>query len=372
MKILYVATISDTINGFMIPHIEMLLDKGHDVDIACNVKEAMNSSLVERGCNVFDMEFQRSPIKKENYISYKELKKVIVEGEYDLVHTHTPIASAIVRLACKDISDVKVVYTAHGFHFFKGAPLINWIVYYPVEYFLSKYTDTLITMNNEDYKRAKKSFNARTVEHINGVGIDIGRFNDVEIDRASYRKELGVPEDAFIALSIGELNKNKNHEVVIRSLKKLNNPEIHYIICGGGPLEDYLKSLIKELELENQVHLLGFRPDIPQICKSSDIFVFPSFREGLPVSIMEAMVTGLPIVCSNIRGSKDLVQDEHGGCLVDPGDKDGFAKAIEKLYSDEALRKRQTLNGFELVKKYSIENVLIELEDIYKNQLGCE
>ena len=227
-------------------------------------------------------------------------------------------------------------------------------------------------MNNEDYKRAKKSFNARTVEHINGVGIDIGRFNDVEIDRASYRKELGVPEDAFIALSIGELNKNKNHEVVIRSLKKLNNPEIHYIICGGGPLEDYLKSLIKELELENQVHLLGFRPDIPQICKSSDIFVFPSFREGLPVSIMEAMVTGLPIVCSNIRGSKDLVQDEHGGCLVDPGDKDGFAKAIEKLYSDEALRKRQTLNGFELVKKYSIENVLIELEDIYKNQLGCE
>ena len=130
MKILYVATISDTINGFMIPHIEMLLDKGHDVDIACNVKEAMNSSLVERGCNVFDMEFQRSPIKKENYISYKELKKVIVEGEYDLVHTHTPIASAIVRLACKDISDVKVVYTAHGFHFFKGAPTLNWLLYF--------------------------------------------------------------------------------------------------------------------------------------------------------------------------------------------------------------------------------------------------
>jgi len=334
MKILYVTTVLRTVNAFLIPHIKMLIDQGHKVDVASNTLKSDISRLLELGCEVFNVPFQRSPLKKDNINAYKLIKEILFTGDYDIVHTHTPIASTITRLACRNIEGVKVFYTAHGFHFYKGAPFINWLIYYPIERFLSNYTDVLITINKEDYNRAKK-FNAKKLLYIPGVGLDISKFRDVIVDRIKKRREVGIPEDSFVLLSVGELNKNKNHEVVIKAIAKLKNPSIYYIICGQGPLENYLKQIITELNLEKQVKLLGFREDVNEIYKAADVFVFPSYREGLPVSLMEAMASGLPVICSNIRGNNDLIEHGHGGYSVNPDDIDRWAVYIEKILNDK-------------------------------------
>lgn len=340
----------------------MLLDQGHQVDLACNMIKPINSQVIKSECRVFNIELQRSPLSKLNYIAYEKLKKLIQDEKYDLVHTHTPVASACVRLACKHIRNVKVIYTAHGFHFYKGAPLKNWLLYYPIEWCLAKYTDILITINKEDYARAKKNFKAKKVEYIPGVGLDIKKFDEVIVNKLEKHNELGLPSDVFILLSIGELNMNKNHETVIRALAKVNNCQIHYVICGQGPLKNYLKDLIKELGLEKKVHLVGFRSDITEICSISDAFVLPSYREGLSVALMEAMASSLPVVCSKIRGNIDLI-DENGGRLFDPYSIDSCKDGIETLLSQDltALGKYNR----EKVKKFSTDAVLKKLKNIY-------
>jgi glycosyltransferase involved in cell wall biosynthesis len=365
MKILFVTTISNTVNAFLIPHIKMLMEHGHQVDVAFNIDQDVRPDIEKLGCKVHIIPFQRSPLRKENYQAYKALKKVIIDEKYELVHAHTPVASTIARLACRDLENVKVFYTAHGFHFYKGAPIKNWLIYYPIEKWLSKYTDVLITINKEDYQRAKASFKAGKVEYVPGVGLDIGKFTNVMIDKHAKRKELGLSQEAFVVLSVGELNKNKNHETVIRALAKLNNPKIHYVICGQGPLENYLKDLAKGVGLKEQIHLLGFRRDIGEICKASDVFVFPSLREGLPVALMEAMVTGLPVVCSDIRGNRDLIADGKGGYLVDPNNVDKFARSIESLLTHTERRLTMASFNMEVVKLSDSSNVNKRLQEIY-------
>lgn len=366
MRILYVTTISNTVNAFLIPHIEMLINEGHQVDVAFNLEQEVNPRIKELGCKVWILPFQRSPLKLDNKKAYKQLKELLVREKYDLVHTHTPIASAIVRLVCKKLVGIKVFYTAHGFHFYTGAPLINWLAYYPVEKHLSRYTDTLITINKEDYERAKTKFRAKNIEYVPGVGLDLERFAPLKIDKAMTRERLALPEDAFLVLSVGELNKNKNHEIVIRAIAKLNNPKVHYVICGQGPLEDYLKNLSKELSVENKVHLLGFRKDISIIMQSVDMFAFPSFREGLSVALMESMANGLPVVCSKIRGNVDLIDAEKGGYLVGPSDVEGFRKGIDALVKNKELRNEFGSFNLKKIEEYSIEDVLRDMEKIYE------
>lgn len=369
MRILYVSTISNTINAFMIPHIKMLFEQGHHVDIACNIQREIDKGLVELGCRVHDISFSRSPLNKTNLKAYQNLKKLIVDQKYDLVHTHTPVASAITRLVCKNIKGTKVFYTAHGFHFHKGAPLKNWLIYYPLEKWLSKYTDTLITINKEDYERAKNKFKAKRVEYIPGVGLDIDKYKNVVVDKAAKRQEIGAPQDSFVVLSVGELNKNKNHEVVIRAIAKLNNPKIHYVICGRGPLEKHLNKLANELGIGKNVHLLGFRSDIAEICKSSDVFAFPSLREGLGMAALESMATGLPIITSNVHGINDYSINVVTGFSCSPSDVNGFANAIYKLSQDNKLKEQFKTNNLKAVKRYDKQNAVAEISKIYKEVL---
>lgn len=365
MKILYVTTISNTVNAFLIPHIKMLIDEGHHVDVAFNIEQEIKPAIYEMGCKIHQLPLHRSPLKKDNFRAYKMLKNIIISEGYDLVHTHTPVASAIVRLACRKLNSVKVFYTAHGFHFFKGAPIRNWLVYYPIEKCLARYTDTLITINKEDYERAKSKFKAKRVEYIPGVGIDLDKFNAVEIDRALKRSQLGLPEDAFVVLSVGELNKNKNHEVIIKAIGKIDNPKIHYIICGQGQLDGHLRNLSKELGIENQVHLLGFKNDIPEICKCSDLFAFPSYREGLGMAALEAMACGLPLITSNVHGIVDYSIEGENGYNCSPNDIDSFSKYIKTIYTDIDKRNQMAANNIEAVKKFNQLNVLNLMEQIY-------
>jgi glycosyltransferase involved in cell wall biosynthesis len=368
MKILYVTTVSSTTN-FFFSHVNMLIDQGHSVDFACNVNKPINQSLLNRGCRVFQIDFSRSPLDLSNMRAYKGIKSLIIREKFDIVHVHTPVAAAVTRLAIKNIPNIKVIYTAHGFHFYKGAPLKNWLLYYPVEKYLSKHTDVLITINQEDYERAKHKFKAKQIEYVPGVGIDINKFQNVAVDKEKKRAELGITKEAYVMLSVGELNENKNHSTVIRALKRVNNPNITYMICGQGPLEEKLKDLIKELGLRSQVKLLGFRSDIPEILKISDLFVFPSRREGLSVSLMEAMMSGLPIVCSKIRGNTDLVEEGKGGYLVKPNDIDGYAESIVKMVDDRENAVRFVEYNKERIVEFSDERVQKLMEKIYTNLL---
>lgn len=352
-------------NAFLIPHIKMLLDEGHQISIACSIQQPLNNFFHENDISVYDIPFNRSPLSKNNRVAYKEFKALVKNGNFDIVHTHTPVASMIVRVACKRInSKVRVFYTAHGFHFFKGAPLKNWLVYYPVEKYLSKYTDELITLNQEDYHLAKKKFLKTNVNYIHGVGLSTEKFVDSNpIDLSKYKQN----DDDCVLLSIGELNDNKNHEQVIDELEKIRHKNFIYLICGVGEKTEYLKRVIEGKKLQDKIFLLGYRHDIPSILAASDIYIHPSKREGLPVSIMEAMYQKLPVCCSNIRGNNDLIQHEKNGYLVDLENMDeNFSFYLLKFFNDKQLINKLGKNSSNLIKPYLVVNVLPELKSIYK------
>ena len=230
-------------------------------------------------------------------------------------------------------------------------------MYYPVEWLCAHFTDVLITINKEDYARARKHMHAKRVEYVPGVGIDVEKFANVQVDRAAKRREIGVPEDATVLISVGELSKRKNHEIIIKALSQIENNNIHYLIVGEGSLLQYLQKCVSEQHLEQRVHFLGYRKDVAELYKSSDICCFPSIHEGLPVALMEAMASGLPVVCSKIRGSIDLI-NEGEGHLCDTLDTDGFAQAISCLVEDKELQLKMGKMSKESVDKYSIETII--------------
>jgi glycosyltransferase involved in cell wall biosynthesis len=257
----------------------------------------------------------------------------------------------------------RVFYTAHGFHFYKGAPKLNWMVYYPLEKFCSRYTDKLITINKEDYNLAKEKFRAGEVCHIPGVGVDLSRFENVQVDRNAKRREIGVPEDAILFTSVGELSTRKNHRLVIRALSEIPNTNIHYAIVGKGDLFEELNSTVKELNLSDRVHFLGYRSDIAEIYKATDVCCFPSIQEGLPVALMEAMACALPVVCSNIRGNVDLI-DQNRGVLFDPYSVDQCSSALIAILNCDT--NQMGARNKERVKNYSIENIIEKMKKLYE------
>lgn len=369
-KVLFVATVVKIhINLFHTPYLKWFKENGYEVHVcAKNDYEHKEDCVIPHCDRFYDLPFERSPAKSGNVKAYRELKQIVDANDYDIIHCHTPVGSVAARWAAREArkKGTRVLYTAHGFHFYKGAPLVNWLLYYPVEKWFSRYTDTLITINKEDYHRAL-TFDAGKVEYVPGVGLNTKDIQQTRIDKAQKKKELGVPESAFTLLSIGEHNKNKNHEVVLRALAKLNDDRMHYIICGQGALQDDLQELTRELGLDAQVHFAGYRKDIKEVCRTADVFVFPSYREGLSVALMEAMASGLPVICSNIRGNSDLVEDGKGGYLVSPGETDQFAESIQKMQANPDLRKQFGEYNVERIEEFSIEKVSRRMEDIYRN-----
>ncbi|MPQ33289.1 glycosyltransferase family 1 protein [Clostridium estertheticum] len=366
-KVLFVAhVVKRHFMLFHIPYLKWFKENGYETHVC-----ARNDYEKKEDCNIpycdkyYDLPFERSPFNSSNIVAYKQLKKIIDSNEYDIIHCHTPVGGVLTRLAARKArkNGTKVIYTAHGFHFFKGAPLTNWMLFYPVEKFCARYTDVLITINQEDYNIAQK-FKANKVVYVPGVGVDTKKFCGLNIDRREKRKELGISDNQIALISVGELSKRKNHEVIIRALAKLNNPNTIYFICGQGVLDEYLKDRAKELKVD--VRFLGFRKDVFEIFAATDLFVFPSLQEGLPVALMEAMSIGLSVVCSKIRGNTDLIADGKGGYLVESDDVEGFVKAIYKLADNAELREEIGKHNQEVVKDFDIENVNKIMCEIYK------
>lgn len=380
-KVLMLASVASMIDQFNMQNIAILQEQGYEVHVAANFEQGSTSSnerveqfkkeLKEKDISYFQIDFSRNVSNiLQNIKAYKQIKYILKNSKYEFIHCHSPIGGVCGRLAAK-VTNTKVIYTAHGFHFYKGASKLNWMIYYPIEKVLSHITDVLITINKEDYELAKKKMKAKKIEYVPGVGVDTQKFSNIVIDKVEKRKELALSQDNIVLLSVGELNKNKNHEVIIRALAKLNNPNIHYIIAGRGKLKQYLNELAKELNIEKQVHMLGFRTDIKELYKISDIFCFPSYREGLSVALMEALASGLPIVCSNIRGNTDLVNNKQNGYLCNPDSDIEFTNKIKLILEDENLSKLISKNNLKSIKKFDKELINEYMKMIYDiNRIG--
>ncbi|MEH2948587.1 glycosyltransferase family 4 protein [Sporofaciens sp. JLR.KK001] len=371
-KALQLASVASMIDQFNIPNIKLLRSIGYKVDVVADFTNPGNISierarelikqLESMDVRVIDIAVPRSLDPKTVISAYRRVRELVTTEHYNLIHCHSPIGGAIVRLAAKNErkKGTKVIYTAHGFHFYNGAPLKNWILFYPVEKWLSRYTDILITINQEDYKRASGKFYAKKIIYVPGIGVDTEKFG-LHANGSNIRKELGIKCDDIMFLSVGEFNTNKNHEVVIRAMTQLEQ-KLYYIIVGKGNKENELKQLIIQLKLQDRVKLVGFRNDIADIYNAADVFIFPSFREGLSVSLMEAMASGLPVVCSRIRGNIDLI-DEKGGIFFNPSNVESVADSIHKILKSNLLELGK--HNFEKIKSFDLKIVEKSISEAY-------
>lgn len=368
-KILYVTTIGTSINTFLVPHILHLIKKGYTVDVATNVDVDIDIKLIEKGVNVFNIPFQRNPLSIKNKNAFKEIKRIQKKEKYNIVHVHTPVASFITRLALKDEKNLKIFYTCHGFHFYKGSSLMNWMLFYPLEKMAAKWTDKLITINTEDFKVAKK-FNLRkdgTVHKIHGVGIDAENYIIDDFDKNVYRKKIGLKEDDFIILILAELNKNKNHIQIIKAMSLLRekHSNIKVVFAGKGPLEENLKIHIENYGLKDNIFLLGWRTDIKELINSSDLVALFSKREGLGKCLLEAMICKKCIIATNTRGPREIIDNNKNGILVGVNNIQETVNAINYIYEEINIRNKFIKESNNKIKKYLIENVLNELEGYY-------
>ncbi len=362
-KILFVATVDIHIINHHLRVIHKLKEAGNRVDLA-SFGDYANEDIYKK----YNVCFSKNPLSFNNIKAYFEMKKILKENDYDIISCHTPLSSFFTRLAAKN-TKAKVIYTAHGFHFFKGCPFINRAIYKNMERWAARHTDTLVTINEEDYESAKQFRLKRngTVKLIPGVGIDLDKL--ARVKKTSFdRSEIGLKEDDYVMVSIGEVNKNKNQKFVIDSLKEelLNDQKLYYVICGRDLMNGYLQEYVKSLGLVNKVLFLGYREDVLEILNKSDLFICPSYREGLPVSVMEAMALGRNIIVTNCRGNRDLIKNGVNGFVVEPGDGDALRKAYRQFRDKPETGEKYAEENRKLIKQYSSEIIDAEILKLYE------
>lgn len=300
--------------------------------------------------NIFDV--------KRNWIAYRRLCKMLeAHPDIEVIHCNTPIGGVLGRI-CGHKYQKKVIYTAHGFHFYKGAPLVNRTIFKWIEQWMARYTDMLITINHEDFEVAQKMHLKKggKVVYVPGIGIDTAMYDNIVVDASKKKAEIGVPADANLCLGVGDLNDNKNVVTMVKAIAK-TAPSVHLALCGFGPLEQQLRQLCIDLNVVNRVHFLGYRTDVKELYKASDFLFMASKREGLPRTTMEAMCAGIPCICSKIRGNTDLIDEGKGGYLVAPLDVDGFADAISRIINNPKKAKAMGEYNLEKVRAFDIEVV---------------
>ena len=374
-KILFISNISgEKIGSFSLASIHAAHDVGLEFHIAANFDRASmeqrEKDEIEHGIKIHHIDFIRNPMHPGNIKAYRQLVELIKREKFDIIHCNTPIGGLCGRLAGKKCGVHEVIYQAHGFHFYKGAPKKNWLIYYPIERMLAHYTDALITINQEDYKAAKR-FRLRKngkVYYVPGVGIDLSVFQVIQKDK--LRQSLEIKPDDIMLISAGDLVERKNYKVAIRAVKEARLQNLKYCICGKGPQMDDLKQYAKDLGIEKQIIFLGFCSNIKELYQAADIFLFTTRQEGMPRSMMEAMASGLPCIASKIRGNTDLISDGNGGYLLDAMDSKGFSKAICTLAEDASLRKKFAQDNLNTIKQFDINFVSDDVKDVYLAEIG--
>ena len=373
MKILFIATVEKHLTSFHLPFMVNLQKKGYEIHIATKLEE-WKSKLEAKGIICHNIDFARSISPLAALKSLKQLTKLMQENKFSLVHVHTPMAAFLGRLAARLTHNRPSLYTAHGFHFYKGAPWYYWAFIYPAEYIAGKWTDGLIVMNQEDYVNAQKmGFQQnRNLFLVHGVGVDPKQIIKLSlIDNNDIREELGITDKDIVISYIAEFTPTKNHIFLLKAWDKItqNLNNVHLLLIGNGSRLESIKQQVKINSLP-RVYFLGYRKDVSKIIAKSDVITSVSKREGLPRSIMEAMALGRPVVVSNVRGNRDLVKHGENGFLVQLGDIEGLVSSFKKLIDDAKLRTNMGKVSLERIKKYDIEKVLIEMASIYDYYLN--
>lgn len=371
-KLLFVSNISNNVGSFVVASIAAAKKCGFEFYYAANWDGATKEQIAEDekkyGIKIVHIDLDRSPYSTKNIKAYKQLVDLINKEKIDYIHCNTPVGGVLGRLAGEKCKVKKIVYEAHGFHFYEGAPKKNWMIYYPVEKWLAKKTDAIITINNEDFERAKtfKLKNNGQVYCVPGVGMDLSQYNVPDTVREIKRNELNLKDTDFALISMGDLIDRKNYKIAIEVVAKLNNPHVHYFICGKGPEEVNLKKLAENLGVDKQVHFLGFRNDIKELLKASDTFLFTSKQEGLARSLMEAMASKIPCVVSKIRGNTELIVNNENGFLC--SGLDDYVNAIIKIMQSPDLAYKFKEKSSKHLNNFSIEKVIDCLFDVYSKE----
>ncbi|MFF1994028.1 glycosyltransferase family 4 protein [Bacillus mycoides] len=371
-KVLFCATVDYHFKAFHLPYLKWFSEQGWEVHVAANGN--IHLPYVTRKYNI---PIQRSPLSIQNLHAYKKLKSIIDQNKYHIIHCHTPMGGLIARLAAQKArrQGTKVVYTAHGFHFCKGSPYMNWLLYYPIERILAAHTDCLITINQEDYDLAvKHRFPVKDIKLVHGVGIDVQRFTPVtEIEKRELKLQCGYKSQDFLMFYAAEFNKNKNQSFLIRVLAQLKNemPHAKLLLAGEGPLMEECKKIATQLGVSNMVHFLGYRNDIASLLQMSDLAVASSYREGLPVNIMEAMACGLPVIATDNRGHRELIISNKNGWIIDRDDIKAMADRIKGISINPKVLAQMGQHGCTIIKnQYSVNEVLKEKQEIYTTFMG--
>ncbi len=367
-KVLFIATV---LRGHMLvfhlPFMRWFQQQGYEVHCCAGNDTGTNPPVIPYCDRYIEIDFRRNPLNPGNMQAYRGLKSLVDGEEYALIHCHTPVGGMLGRLAARQARNrgTRVCYTAHGFHFFSGAPAKNWLLYYPAERFLARFTDLLITINREDYARALR-FRAKQAVLVHGIGVDLEKY-DIAADSPAVRKEIGIGADTPIIITVGEHTRRKNHEACIRAVEKLKGTVL--VLCGVGEQESALRALTEKLNMADRVYFLGFRTDIPSLLLTADVFLFPSLHEGLPVALMEAMAAGLPCVVSDVRGNTDLIQDGMGGFVYRTDDTAGMTDGLKTLMENCKLRRQFGERNRDEVRQYGLPNVLEKMAALYQEQL---
>ncbi|MED1863908.1 glycosyltransferase family 4 protein [Fictibacillus nanhaiensis] len=373
-KVLFVASVDFHFTGFHIPVLQWFKHQGWEVHVA-----ASGSITIPYVDYKYTIPIQRSPFHHKNLAAYQELKKILEHNQYDIIHCHTPMGGVITRLAARGTrkKGTKVLYTAHGFHFCKGAPLANWLIYYPIERLLAHQTDCLITINSEDYQLARHhKFSAKTITRLDGVGVDTEIFKPVpREEKAFLRFKSGYKQDDFLMFYAAEFNKNKNQRLLLEILAKVTTKSSNakLLLAGDGPLLQQCRHYANQLGITEHVHFLGHRKDVHEILPMCDLILASSLREGLPVNIMEGMACELPVVATKNRGHQELVQEQHTGCLIENTNIQQAALQIENLINAPEKRRQFGQQARQLIlSKYSLTKIMQETSLLYRPYMGKE
>ena len=357
---------------FLVPHIRYLSQNGFSVELACSDVGGRLGDLhkaLDGIAPIHTVRLVRSPFSLGNRKGYGDLKKIIDGEHWDIIWTNEPVMGVMTRLAARSvrIHGTKVVYMVHGFHFYKGAPKKNWLIWYPVEKLMCRYTDKLITINEEDYQLARSKFPVETC-HIHGVGVSVSRYylHSVKEEEA-LRKEESLSAQDFVVLCTGELNANKDQRTLIDAaiLCRGRIPELKVLLAGNGPMESALRDQIAENHAENFIRLLGYRTDLERVVPAADVIVSCSHREGLGLNLIEGMLCGKPIIAVENRGHRELIENGVTGYMVPIGDSCALAERLVRLHND-GNRKELGQAGYKKVQLYTDVSVQQELAHIYR------
>lgn len=376
-KILYTATVASHICQFHLPYFKMLQEMGYEVHVAAHDNLAEKNGLALKYVDkFFEVPFRRSPFSPKNLKAKKQLKRIIDSEGYDIIVCNTPVGGIMTRLAAKGARrrGTRVIYIAHGFHFYKGASKKNWLIYYPIEKHFAKKCDTVVTINEEDYLFAKSKFKCE-VRRIHGAGVSTERYPIVSDEQKREAKlAAGYSPDDFICLCIGEINENKNQKMVISAMAEVvkAHPNTYLLLAGNGPLEAELKERISFLGLEKNVKMLGYVTNLEDYQRISDLGISCSIREGLGLNLIESMLSGNAVVATKNRGHSELVRDGENGYLVENGDSAALASRICECISDRNSLNRMSEQGYGFSKAYTVDAVKKEIESILFDKQGIE